>query len=115
MVSRNGFSLIEVLIAMMLFGVALLGVAGSALLAGQVMREAQARERSTIEAMQVIDSLARVQYPVSGQRSVGPMQLRWIVSWPASGPAKIEVIVEYPDGRERRSTSFHSTHAYAVS
>lgn len=115
MVSRNGFSLIEVLIAMALFGVALLGVAGSALLAGQVMREAQARERSTIEAMQVIDSLARVQYPVSGQRSVGPLQSRWIVNWPASGPARIDVIVEYSDGRERRSASFHCIHAYAVS
>ena len=115
MVSQKGFSLIEVLIAMTLFGVALLGVAGSALLAGQVMREAQVRERSTIEAMQVIDSLARVQYPVSGQRSVGALQLRWIVNWPGSGPARIEVIVEYTDGRARRSSSFHSTHAYAVS
>ena len=112
---KAGFSLVEVLIAMTLFGVALLGVAGTAILAGQVMRQAQARERSTLEAMQVIDSLARVQHPVSGQRSIGAMQLRWIVSSPAGGPAEIEVIVEFSDGRELRTSRFRSIHAYAVS
>ncbi len=110
MVSSKGFSLIEVLIAMTLFSIALLGVAGSAVLAGQVMREAQARERSALEALQVIDSLARVQQPRSGQRTVGRMHLRWIVSAPTNGTATIDVTVEYPDGSTWRTVRFHSAH-----
>lgn len=111
MVNSKGFSLIEVLIAMTLFGVALLGVAGSAILAGRVMNQAQARERSTLEAMQIIDSLTRVREPSSGQRVVGRMQLRWIVTAPSIGPSEIEVIVEYPDGSALRTARFRTIHA----
>jgi prepilin-type N-terminal cleavage/methylation domain-containing protein len=115
MVNSKGFSLIEVLIAMTLFGVALLGVAGSAILAGQVMNQAHARERSTMEALQVIDSLTRVREPRSGQRAVGRMQLHWTVTAPSSGPSEIEVMVEYPDGRALRTARFRTTHARAGS
>ncbi|MEX2282867.1 MAG: prepilin-type N-terminal cleavage/methylation domain-containing protein [Gemmatimonadota bacterium] len=115
MVSPKGFSMIEVLIAMTLFGIALLGVAGSAILAGQVMNQAHARERSTLEALQIIDSLTRVREPSSGQRLIGRMQLRWTVSASSSGPAEIEVIVEYPDGGALRTARFRTTHAHAGS
>jgi len=112
MVKRSGFSLIEVLVAMTLLSVALLGVAGSALYAAQLLRQAQARERSTFEAMQVMDSLAGVRTPSSGQRSVDNIELQWVVSTMSVGPASIDLTVSYRDGSARRIMRFRSLHGY---
>jgi prepilin-type N-terminal cleavage/methylation domain-containing protein len=110
MVMRRGFSLIEVLIAMTLLSVALLGVAGSAAMASQVLRQAQMRERSTLEALQIIDSLTREPQPVPGQRLIGNLTLRWVVTRSSNGTDAIDLTVEYLEGNAIRSVRFRAAH-----
>ena len=110
MVTRRGFSLIEVLIAMTLLGIALLGVAGSAAMASQVMRQAQMRERSTLQALQIIDSLTRVPKPAPGQRTIGNLTVRWDITPTSGGAVAIDLIVEHLEGNALRSVRFRAAH-----
>jgi prepilin-type N-terminal cleavage/methylation domain-containing protein len=50
MVGRRGFGLIEVVVALTLLSVALLGIAATATLSGRMVREGQADEKAALEA-----------------------------------------------------------------
>ncbi|HSL69840.1 MAG TPA: prepilin-type N-terminal cleavage/methylation domain-containing protein [Longimicrobiales bacterium] len=104
---RPGFGLVEVIVALMLASVALLGVAGSAVLASLLVRQARADEQAAFEAMQVLDSLSQVVSAVSGQRDVGRFHLAWTISH-AAGPATIDLAVQYSNGTRRRTLYFRA-------
>ncbi|MGH7468701.1 MAG: type IV pilus modification PilV family protein [Longimicrobiales bacterium] len=106
MVTRRGFGLVEVVVALTLVGVALLGVAGSALLAGTLLRQAEASERGAMEALQVIDSLAQTSTPSSGERSTDRFHISWRVSPDSSGLQQLDVAVSYADGNASHSAAY---------
>src|SRR5262245_9566824 len=98
MVERSGFGLIEVSVALTLLSVGLLGVAGSAVLAGRLIREADADERALSEAMPVLDSLTLQRMPSSGARQAGSGRLIWTVNTDSAGISTIDVTVTYANG-----------------
>jgi prepilin-type N-terminal cleavage/methylation domain-containing protein len=105
--AHRGFGLVEVIVALALASVALLGVAGSTVLAGMLVRQARADERAAFEAMQVLDSLSNLVAPASGQRTVGRFQLIWTVSSTAN-PSTIDLTVQYANGSRYRTLSFRA-------
>ena len=111
MVRQRGFGLVEVVVALTLLGIALLGMAGTAALAGRMMREAQADELASLEAMQVLDSLVQERPPVSGRRQVGPVLLVWTVSTDSAGLSTIDLALRYPNGSAIRAASFRALSA----
>src|SRR5262245_56332935 len=98
MVKRSGFGLIEVIVALTLLSVGLLGVAGSAVLAGRLIREADADEQAMSEAMPVLDSLTLQRTPSSGSRQAGRARLVWTVSTDSAGISTINLTMTYANG-----------------
>lgn len=88
---KQGFSLVEVIVAMVLLSVGLLGVAGSGLLASQMLREAELREDMLNRTSRLLDSLL-----VNGVTGPGEQQLaRYRLEWTAS-PEIVEVTARLP-------------------
>ena len=108
MVNRGGFALIEVIVALTLLSVGLLGIAGSAALAGRLMREAEADEQASTEAAQVLDSLTQQRAPTSGFRQAGRVRLTWTVNTDSTGTSTIDLVVTYPNGSALRSATFRA-------
>ncbi len=110
MVSPRGFALIEVVVALTLLGVALLGVTGSTVLAARVLRQAEATERSALEALQIIDSLSQVRTASAGERRIGRLHVTWQVDRDTAGLVLLEVAVAYPDGSALRTANYRLAH-----
>ena len=108
MVGRRGFGLIEVVVALTLLSVALLGIAGTATLAARMIREAQGDEQATLEAMQVLDSLMQLDTPRTGQRQAGRVALAWTVSTDSAGLSTIDLALRYPNGSALRAAGFRA-------
>jgi len=89
---RHGFSLVEVIVAMVLLSVGLLGVAGSGLLAGQLLREAEVREDMLNRASSLLDSL--LVHDANGAGSV-PLA-RYRLDWTATTD-RVEVVARLPN------------------
>jgi prepilin-type N-terminal cleavage/methylation domain-containing protein len=111
MVRRRGFGLIEVVVAMTLLSVGLLGIAATVTMAGKMVREGQADEGAALEAMQVLDSLTQQQHPAAGQRQAGRTSLVWTVSTDSSGLSTIDLTVRYPNGSGVRTSNFRALSA----
>ena len=90
---RRGFSLVEVTVAMLLLSIGLLGVAGTGLLAGRLLRESEGREAMVERASNILDSLSA--HAASGGGTV--MDARYRIDWAASDSA-VHVRALLPDG-----------------
>jgi prepilin-type N-terminal cleavage/methylation domain-containing protein len=111
MVGRRGFGLIEVVVALTLLSVALLGIAATATLSGRMVREGQADEKAALEAVQVLDSLMQVHYPTAGGRQAGRFSLAWTVTTDSAGLSTIDIAVQYPNGSQLRTANFRALSA----
>lgn len=80
MSARQGFSLIELIVALTVFAVGILGLAGAAAFAQRSFAAADAVERSTRVAAAVIDSLLREPDIEDGERATSGTILRWTVA-----------------------------------
>lgn len=80
MVTRAGFTITEVVVAMTLLAVAALGVAATALIAVQSFSRADLQERAIREAEQVLDSLVLQPVNSAGTRPIGPARISWLAS-----------------------------------
>ena len=79
MVRGAGFTLVEVLMALVVVEVGLLGVLGSLILAAQTLSRAELLERGTAEVHRVYDSLSYGALAGEGEREAPPGWLRWRV------------------------------------
>jgi prepilin-type N-terminal cleavage/methylation domain-containing protein len=77
--ARAGFSLLEVLVALVVLEVCLLGVMGLLRLAAHEIARAVLLERVAAEAAEVADSLARSTERRSGESLRGDWRIRWEV------------------------------------
>jgi len=85
---RNGFSLLELILALLIFQVGLLGVAGMVLTAQRTLIRAELILRGTLEARRVGDSLL-----ASGEEEDGELEEPWgQLSWEAGGEGYLRVV-----------------------
>jgi prepilin-type N-terminal cleavage/methylation domain-containing protein len=78
-VKRLGFTLVEVLVAVVVLEVGLLGVVGTLWLAALTLARAERTERGVAEVEFVYDSLATLDQPASGVREGAVGTARWWV------------------------------------
>ena len=62
----EGFTLVEILVALVLLEVGLLGVVGTLVLATRTLAGAEVRQEAVLQARLLLDSLARVEGPAEG-------------------------------------------------
>lgn len=77
--NRPGFSLVELIVAMLVLATGLAALAGAAATARRSLARAAALERITREAAALLDSLVAEQAPASGQRARDGTTMRWSV------------------------------------
>lgn len=94
---RRGFSLVEVIVAMALLSVGLLGTAAAGLLSARLLSEAQLREDAANRAVSMLDSLMVGDLVGTGVVQLAPYRLEW-----AASDSTIEVRAVLPDGAEFR-------------
>ena len=88
----GGYSLVELLVALVLLQVGILGAVGTCVLAARLTTRAELLEWGTSEAQRVLDSLASVPPgPGEGEVRSGPGALRWSVG--AGGDVRVEFLV----------------------
>jgi Tfp pilus assembly protein PilV len=87
---RIGFTLVEVLVAIVVLEVGLLGVAGTLVLAVRAMRRAETMERAVTDAERVYDSISSVAEPSSGSAAGALGPVRWTVA--TGGELLLEVL-----------------------
>ena len=93
---RGGFSLLELILALVILEVGLLGVAGMVLTAQKNLSRAQLVLRGTLEAREAGDSLL-----VSGLEGVGEVFLPWgILRWRGEGEGGFEIAAVTPGGSD---------------
>jgi prepilin-type N-terminal cleavage/methylation domain-containing protein len=77
MVNRNGFGLVEVIVAMTLLAVGVVSVAASASFASRLLRVSEDREAASRIAAALMDSLAALPNAGSGERDVERFHVEW--------------------------------------
>jgi prepilin-type N-terminal cleavage/methylation domain-containing protein len=102
---RDGFSLAEVIIALLLLGIAVLSYGAASATAARLLRGAELATGAALLAAATLDSLGR--NPLAGADSVrsGPFRGAWIGTDTAGG-VLLEIDVQYHDGDRLRSRTF---------
>jgi Tfp pilus assembly protein PilV len=75
----RGFTLLEVVVALLLLEIAVMSAAGTLTVASRTLTQAEHLERAVIEAEGVLDSLAGTAGAVSGSRAFVGGELMWSV------------------------------------
>jgi prepilin-type N-terminal cleavage/methylation domain-containing protein len=77
MVTRSGFGLVEVIVAITLIGIGVMSVAGSAAFANRTLQNAEDQEAAAQLAANVLDSLSYAVPVIAGTRADGRLTARW--------------------------------------
>ena len=94
--STEGFSLLELILALLIFQVGILGVAGMVLTAQRTLTRAQLILRGTLEAREVADSLI-----LAGAVGAGELTRPWGgLSWMQEGTGELKVMATMPGGED---------------
>lgn len=109
---RAGFTLVEVVVAVVVLSIGVLGTVAVGQLGSRLVREAHAAERAIAGAALVLDSLTQRGAPAAGERTLHGQHLRWTTR-PEGGTVVIELVVEYGDGTARRRLVFGTRHIAA--
>jgi prepilin-type N-terminal cleavage/methylation domain-containing protein len=105
--ARDGFSLIELIVALTVLGVGILGLVAAATAAQRSFAVAAAEERATLAAAVVMDSLLRDSAPAAGERQLFGLT----VTWETTADREIMDIVttvEATHGSNTRPLEFHA-------
>ncbi len=76
---RSGFTLLEVVVALLVLELAVVGVVGTLVIASSTQVRAESLERAVARAEGILDSLQRASGAGSGVRSYGTGEVRWSV------------------------------------
>jgi type II secretory pathway pseudopilin PulG len=76
---RAGFTLLEVVVALLVLEIAVVGAVGLLVLASSTLSRAERLERATALAEGVLDSLAAEDAPAGGSASYGAGEVAWTV------------------------------------
>jgi len=86
-----GFTLVEVVVALLVFEVGVVGVAGLVALSGRLLGRAALTERAVYGAQQVVDSMADARPGGPGERAFPGGRLRWSSSDAGRGLRRVRV------------------------
>lgn len=76
---RGGFTLLEVVVALMVLELAVVGVLGTVLLASRTLHRAERLERAAGHAEAILDSLRGGADPDTVSRTAGDVRISWSV------------------------------------
>lgn len=110
MISRTGFGMIELIVALTILSIGLLGLAAAAAVAQRSFTGSHAVEQGADAAALVLDSLLREPAPVPGSRAIGRASVTWSVA-NDSAAAVIVLSVNVPNGAGSRQLTFRAVHA----
>ena len=93
---RRGFSLVEVMIAMTLMGLAMMSLAGAAALALSQMVKSRQDLQYSADVQQVADSLVGLgwNHVSSGSTTIRGRPVSWTVSGANANPQKLDIVVQ---------------------
>lgn len=109
MTRQQGFSLVELVVAMTILTISLVGLAGAAAVAHRSFTGAEALEHGTDAAAFVLDSLMREPAPTHGERRFGSATATWTVVADSTSTG-IALTVRIAEGERERDLSFYATH-----
>ncbi len=106
----RGFTLVELVVAVLVLTVGVLALAGTAAAVTRMVGWGQRLSGSAIAAQSRLEALRAGGCGSlgSGRDSVGPYRLQWSVT-EAGSLRTIALTVDYPDGRGDRSEPFEAT------
>lgn len=105
-----GMSLIELIVALTVLAVAVLGLAGAAAVAHRSFASATAIERAAQAAAAVLDSLMHEAVPADGERIGQGVAVTWTVA--ADGALRrITATVAVADAGRTRRIVYHAVHS----
>lgn len=90
MSGRSGFTLVEILVALVVLQLGLLGVAGTLVLASRVLTRARDLEWAVHEVRSVADSLGRFGMAGGGERALDFGRVAW-TGTPGSGTVEVRI------------------------
>lgn len=107
---RQGFSLLEVIVAMTLMGLAVMSLAGAASLGLSQMGKARQDLQYTADVQQAADSLVAVGWNrvTSGSSTIRGRPISWTVTTPNPGTQKVDMVVQRR-GQASQTTVYQDT------
>jgi hypothetical protein len=108
LVRQGGFGMVELVVAMTLLAVGVLGLAAAAALASRSLNSSAATDRATRAVAAVLDSLVHVVAPSAGERTADGVTVRWIAECDSALVA-IRATVEVSDPHGTRRSDYHAT------
>ncbi len=112
MTDNRGFTVVEVLIAVLVLGIGLLGLVASAAVTTRMIGQGQRYSEASAVAGQRFEMLRSVSCPnmADGSQQQGPYAVSWSVQTVAGGRAEgVTVVVQSPTGRGMRADTFVTT------
>ena len=110
MSARTGSGMIELIVALTLLSIGLLGLAAAAAVAQRSFTGSHAVEQGAEAAAFVLDSLVREPAPVPGSRDFGRARVTWFVENDSTAVV-IVLSVNVPSGAGNRELTFRTVHA----
>jgi prepilin-type N-terminal cleavage/methylation domain-containing protein len=107
---RPGFSLVELIVAMVLLSIALVALAGTTVVAQRTFAGAAADEAAVHAAAAVIDSLLAESAPASGSRLAGRILVEWMATSDSAADT-FQVTAHVRDGAVPRLLEFTARRA----
>jgi prepilin-type N-terminal cleavage/methylation domain-containing protein len=113
--AARGMSLVELVVALTIIAVGVLGLAAATLFAQRAFTGAAAIEQSAAAAAAVLDSLMHEPAPVAGERGHNRAIVRWTVTPDSVGPeprlSRITASVEIVTSGGPHVTTWHAVHS----
>jgi prepilin-type N-terminal cleavage/methylation domain-containing protein len=105
----RGYTLVELIVALLLFAIGGLALAGTSAVIGRSLNIDVQRERAARLASRQIEILsAACHEAVNGSRIAPPLNSEWTVSRPDPGHIDVSESVSYPTSNGRRTDSYRT-------
>jgi len=106
---ERGYSLVELIVALLLFSIGGLALASTSALIGRALNLDGQRERASRLASRQIEILSAACHDaINGTEATPPISLEWTVSRPDTGHIAINESVSYPGSQGRRTDRYET-------